>query len=195
CFYENIWYFGVTVKAKTDWRQHKTKPYSFSNSICMIIGKTLVSMASKGDKTNRLLDACCGVGTILLEACISGFNMEGCDINPKACNHTLKNLEHYSYAAKVHCSDIKDLDKKYDAAIIDLPYNLFSYSTDSITLHIIGSATKLTDRIVIVSISDIEPLIIKSGLKISDFGTVGKRGKSKFTRNIWVCEKEPIPTT
>ena len=40
------------------------------------------------------------------------------------------------------------------------------------------------------TLEDYEMIIKKSGLKISDFGTVKKRGKIKFTRNIWVCEKE-----
>ena len=192
CHYKNIWYFGVLIKNNPDWQKHKRKPFSFSNSISMKIAKTLVSISAKGNKNNQLLDACCGVGTALLEACYAGFNIEGCDINWKACKHSRKNLEHYNYTANVFCSDIKDLDKKYDAAIIDLPYNLYSYSDESITLNIIESTAKLTDRIVIVSISDIKPIIKKSGLTIADFCTVEKRGKSGFTRNIWICEKERI---
>lgn len=190
CNYENIWYFGVLIKQNSEWLKHKKKPRSFSNSICMTIAKSLVSIASEGNKTNKLLDACCGVGTIMLEACISGFNIEGCDINLNASKHTSENLEHYNYTTNVYCSDIKDLNKKYDAAIIDLPYNLYSYSDDSITSNIIESTAKLTARIVIVSISDIEAIIKKSGLKINDFCTVEKRGKTKFARSIWVCEKE-----
>ncbi|MBI9069838.1 MAG: methyltransferase [Salinivirgaceae bacterium] len=188
CHYNNIWYFGVLIKHNSDWFKHKKKPCSFSSAINMVIAKTLVSIASKGNKSNRLLDACCGVGTVLLEACISGFNIEGCDINWKACKYTRDNLAHYKYIAKVYCSDIKDLSCEYDTAIIDLPYNLYSFSNDTITLNIIESAAKLTPRIVIVSASDIETLITQSGLKISDFCSVGKKGK-KFTRNIWVCEK------
>ncbi|NQU54766.1 MAG: methyltransferase [Bacteroidetes bacterium] len=190
CNYKNIWYFGILIKHNTDWYKHKKKPCSFSSSINMDIAKSLVSIASNGNKTNELLDACCGVGTVMLEACISGFNIEGCDINLKACEYTRENLAHYNYTANVYCSDIKDIDKKYDAAIIDLPYNLYTYSNDTIALNIIESAAKLSTRIVIVSIADIETLIKKSGLKISDFCSVGKKGKAKFTRNIWVCEKE-----
>ncbi len=189
CSYKNIWYFGILKKHNTDWHKHKIKPCSFSSSINMDIAKSLVSIASSGNKTNQLLDACCGVGTVLLEGCISGFNIEGCDINFKACKYTRKNLEYYNYIANVYQSDIKDIDKKYDAAIIDLPYNLYTYSNDTIALNIIESAAKLTSRIVIVSIADIEVLIKKTGLKISDFCSVAKKGKSKFSRNIWVCEK------
>ena len=190
CNYENVWYWGILIKQNAEWRKHRNKPCSFSNSISMTIAKTLVSIASKGNKANELLDVCCGVGTVMLEACFSGFNIEGCDINANACKHTRVNIAHYNYTANVYCSDIKDIDKKYNATIIDLPYNLYSYSNDSITLNIIESTARLADRIVIVSISDIEANIKKSGLKISDFCTVEKRGKSKFTRNIWVCEKD-----
>jgi len=190
CHYKDVWYFGELVKNNVDWRNHKNKPCSFSNSLSIDIAKTLVSVASKGVKTNRLLDACCGVGTVLLEACFAGFNIEGCDINWKACKHSRENLAHYNYTANVYRSDIKDISEKYDAAIIDLPYNLYSYSNDDITSNIIESTTKLTDRIIIVSISDIKDIIEKFGLKISDFCPVEKRGKSKFTRSIWVCEKK-----
>ncbi len=190
CHHKGIWHFGVLIKHNTDWYKHKKKPCSFSSSINMDIAKTLVSIASQGNKTNQLLDACCGVGTVMLEACIAGFNIEGCDINWKACKSTRENLGHYNYTAKVYRSDIKDLDKKYDAAIIDLPYNLYTYSNDAIILNIIESAAKLAPRIVIVSNSDVESLIKQSGLKISDCCSVEKKGKSKFSRNIWVCEKE-----
>lgn len=185
---ENTWYFGVLVKHNSDWFKHKNKPCSFSSAINMDIAKTLVSIASKGDRSNRLLDACCGVGTVMLEACISGFDIEGCDINWKACRNTRENLAHYKYTAKVYRSDIRDLNNRYDTAIVDLPYNLYSSSNDEITLNILESAARLTARVVIVSTADIQPLIRESGLTISDSCSVGKKGK-KFARTIWVCEK------
>ncbi|WP_341224976.1 methyltransferase [uncultured Arcticibacterium sp.] len=189
CCQKNTWYFGILVKHQIGWHEHKKKPCSFSNSINMDIAKTLVSIASKGLKTNTLLDGCCGVGTAMLEACFAGFQIEGCDINYKAVKHSRENLAYYNYTAKVHCSDIKDLDQQYHAVIIDLPYNLYSYADDSIITNIIESAAKLSERVIIVSILDIESKIKKLGLKVTDFCTVDKKGKSKFTRNIWVCER------
>lgn len=188
CKHKNSWYFGVLFKHDFTWREHKKKPYSFSNSIGMDIGKTLVSIATEGNKNRKLLDACCGVGTILLEACIAGIQIEGCDIDSKRIDFTNKNLIHYGYKAKTNCCDIKDLNKTFDAAIIDLPYNLYSYSDDSITTKIIDSVSKLAKRIVIVSTSDISSKILDSGLKTTDSCIVEKRGKSKFYRKVWVCE-------
>ena len=189
CKNNNIYYFGVLLKHDIDWHKHKHKPCSFSNSINMDIAKSLVCIATKGDTSKDILDSCCGVGTIILEGCISGFNIEGCDINPKSCKHKEKNLNYYGYTSTIYCTDIKSIAKKYNTAIIDLPYNLYSYSNELITANIIHSTVKLTNRVIIVSITDIRNLINETGLQVIDSCSVQKRGKSKFSRKIWVCEK------
>ena len=189
CYYEGIWYFGNLIKDNFDWHKHKQKPCSYSNSISMHVAKALVNIAAKTNKESKLLDACCGVGTIMLEACFAGNNIEGCDINEKIYNHAQENLSHFNYTANVYHSDIKDISTKYETAIIDLPYNLFSYANDDSILHIIESTAKITDRLVIVSTSDITNLISNTGFKISDYCSIKKMGKAKFTRKIWVCEK------
>ncbi|MFK7807697.1 MAG: TRM11 family methyltransferase [Saprospiraceae bacterium] len=189
CYYEGLWYFGVLIKNDLTWNKHKKKPYSYSNSISINIAKALVNIAAKGNKEATLLDACCGVGTIMLEACFAGHDIEGCDISWKVCRNARENIAHFNYTAKIYRSDIKDIDKRYDAAIIDLPYNLLSSATDNDMLHIIESTAKISDRLVIVSITDITDLINKTGFKISDHCIVSKKGKRKFSRRIWVCEK------
>ena len=87
CCHQGVWCFGTLTKNKFDWHKHKQKPRSFSNSISLSIAKALVNIASMGNKESMMLDVCCGVGTIILEACFSGNNIEGCDINEKVCNY------------------------------------------------------------------------------------------------------------
>ncbi len=188
CFYQGTWYFGSLSKHNSDWFKHKNKPESFSSAINMDIAKVLVSLASKGDTNKKLLDAGCGVGTVMLEACTAGFDIEGCDIHWKACVATRKNLAHYGYTANVYRTDLKDHTSHYDAAIVDLPYNLFSHSDDDNALHIIRSAASLAHRLVIVSTSDISPIIQQAELCLVDQCNVEKKGKL-FSRNIWVCER------
>ena len=190
CYYKGIWYFGVLIKNSFAWHKHKEKPHSFSNSISINIAKALVNIAAQTNKETTLLDACCGAGTIMLEACFSGNNIEGCDINWKMCKHARKNLSHFNYSANIYCSDIKNISKRYEAAIIDLPYNLYSSADDTQILHIIKSTAEITNRLVIVSTSDITNFISKAGLRLSDYCDVSKRGKAIFTRKIWVCEKD-----
>jgi len=190
CHYEGIWYFGELINNSFDWHEHKQKPYSFSNSISIGIGKALVNIAAQAGKEKKLLDACCGVGTILLEACFAGYTIEGCDINEKTCNYARENLTHFNYIAPIHHSDIKDVTSKYEAAIIDLPYNLFTKVSDDTHAHIIESTVKLTNRLVIVSTTDITNLINHAGFTVVDYCSVSKRGKKTFSRKIWVCEKK-----
>jgi tRNA G10 N-methylase Trm11 len=189
CYCEGIWWFGMLIKNTFAWHKHNQKPHSYSNSISIHIAKALVNIAANADKEKKLLDACCGVGTIMLEACFAGNNMEGCDINWKICKDARENLAHFNYTANVFRSDIKDMSKRYDAAIIDLPYNLLSHATDTDTLHIIESTAAITDRLVIVSTSDITNLINATGFSISDYCSVSKKGNSNFARKIWVCDK------
>ncbi len=189
CTDQKQWYFGKLKRHDGDWRKHKNKPFSFSNSIDIHTGKTLVSLASKGNKAHALLDACCGAGTVLLEGAIAGFNISGCEINPRTFYHTVKNLNHYGYELDIHLSDVAELDKTYDGIIIDLPYNLYSASTDEVTQNIIQSAARMSTRVVIVSISDIEEVIASANLKVVDQCVVEKRGYSKFSRTIWLCER------
>jgi len=151
--------------------------------------KALINIAAQADKSKTLLDACCGVGTIMLEAHFADYTIEGSDINWKMCHRARANLAHFDYASEVFRSDIKDISQRYDAAIIDLPYNLFSTATEADLLHIIQSTADITDRIVIVSVSDIITQITTTGLKVMDYCSVPKKGKSKFARRVWVCER------
>lgn len=189
CNYEGIWYFGVLIKNNAAWHKHKKKPHTFCNSLKINIAKSLVNIAAKAKKERRLLDACCGVGTILLEACFAGNNIEGCDINSKACQKARANLSYFNYKANVYCSDIKDISQGYDAVILDLPYNLLSSATNNDIIHIIESTAAITDRIVIVYNSDISNLISQIGFTISDSCCVRKRGRANFSRTIWVCDR------
>ncbi len=189
CFYEGLWWFGVLNKNNFEWFKHKQKPCSYSNSISMPIAKALVNVAAQLDREKRLLDACCGVGTIMLEACFAGISIEGCDINWKLCHNARENLDHFNYQSIVYRSDIKDISEQYDAAILDLPYNLSSRVTESDIVHIVESAAKVADRLVIVSTSDISDVIIQTGFNVADHCCVRKSGKKTFARQIWVCER------
>lgn len=189
CHYGNYWYFGQVLKNNYAWLKHKEKPQSFSNSINIKIAKALVNIAVKGNCKLNLLDACCGVGTVMLEACFAGINIEGCDINWKVCVKSRENLAYFNYSAPVLRSDIKDITKHYDAAIIDLPYNLFSRADENTFLHIITSAAQITNRLVIVSTADITFAIKNAGMKVTGHASVKKMGKTLFERHIWLCER------
>lgn len=189
CHYKGYWFFGELLTDALEWHKHRSKPRSYSNSINGHIAKALVNIAAKGVKNTHLLDACCGVGTILLEACFAEHRIEGCDINWKVCQDAKQNLQHFNYFAPVHHTDIAELNTSYNAVIIDLPYNLYSTASEADVLHILQSSAQLAKRIIIVSIINLSELISEVGLTVSHHCAVGKYGKKSFERQIWICEK------
>lgn len=190
CLVDEKWYFGSIEKNSFDWHKHKQKPLSFSNSLDMSIAKSLLNIASKGYLDSKLLDICCGVGTVLLEGAFAGYNVIGCDINPKIVGYANKNLAHFKYTVPILNMDIKNVDTTFDAAMIDLPYNLFTKVSDDTHAHIINGAAQITNQLVIVSTTDISKIIKATGFTILDHCTVAKKGKKNFARIVWVCERD-----
>lgn len=187
CKHQGVWYFGEFVKNNVQWLAHGQKPFSFSNSLGLNLAKTLVNIAGQNNKATTILDACCGVGTILLEGCFAGYAITGCDINQKAAENARANLAHFNYSAQVHHANIARVTQRYDAVIIDLPYDLFTAATDVDMQGIITACAQLSGFILIVSVADITDMIRNAGLRVENRCVVAKKGKSSFARTVWVC--------
>lgn len=186
--YKDTWYFGILKQNDIIWKEHKFKPYSYSSSIDSDIAKVLVNIAGNGDMSKRIIDPCCGVGTVLLEGVFAGYSIIGCEINKKIARAARGNLKHFNYNAQVITGDIKDIDEVFDASIIDLPYGNFSITTKEELQSILKNAKRISKKIVFVSAKNITEEIEKEGLVIIDRCEVGKNENSEFIRYVWVCE-------
>jgi tRNA G10 N-methylase Trm11 len=100
-YINDYWYFGILEENKGDWYLHKDKPRSYSSAINARIAKALVNIATKGDFNKRIIDPCCGVVTILIEALYSGYTITGMDINKKVVHDTLENLAYFNYIGSI----------------------------------------------------------------------------------------------
>ena len=187
-FYKGMWYFGILKQNDITWKEHKEKPYSYSSSIDSDIAKVLVNIAGNGDISKRIIDPCCGVGTVLLEGVFAGYSIKGCEINRKIAKAARGNLKHFNYNAQVITGDIKDIDEVFDASIIDLPYGNFSMTTQDELQSILKSAKRISKKIVLVSAKNITEEIKNENLAILDQCEVGKNENSDFIRYVWVCE-------
>ncbi|NRW77833.1 hypothetical protein [Clostridium beijerinckii] len=58
-----------------------------------------------------------------------GIDVVGCEINKSIAENAKKNLEFYGYENVVTNGDMNEIEEKYDTAIIDLPYGLFTPTT------------------------------------------------------------------
>jgi len=186
--YEGKWYFGIVVFNTMLWQKHSSKPNSYSSSLNINTAKAILNIAAQGDISKKIIDPCCGVGTVLLEGSYSGYDITGCEINPKVAYKARDNLKHYGYQGPVILKDIKDLDGYYDAAVVDLPYGNLSQSDEFDMLEIIRHAARISKRQVLVSSIDLTEKICEEGLVFVDRAVVYKNRNKRFARYIWVCE-------
>jgi tRNA (guanine10-N2)-dimethyltransferase len=189
--YQGQWLFGPVMHNQADWQQHAQKPHPYSNSFGIKLAKALVNIAAQGDFRLRLVDPCCGAGTVLLEGLYGGYDIQGFDINKKVAWDAQRNLEHFGFSPRVQCADITDIADQqayFDSAIVDLPYGLFTVIKDHTQQLIIRAAQKLAQRLVFVSHDDISSLLEDCGLRIADRCTLAKRRVAAIVRHIWVCE-------
>lgn len=180
----NRWYFGEYEKNDFEWHINDKKPYSYSNSLGIKLARALVNIAGGNDVNIKMVDPCCGVGTVVIEGVSMGFNIKGFDINKQICSNARRNLEFFGYNDVVKGMDIKDIEEKFDVAIIDLPYGLFTPIRPSEQMDIINSARKIADKLILVTFEDMDEFVYNAGFKIIDRCKVSK---GKFIRYISIC--------
>lgn len=181
-----MWRLGILLEPERAWLNHKQKPQNYSTGLSSRIARALVNLAVPRLGGVALLDPCCGMGNVLIEALSMGITAEGRDINPLAVRGARVNLRHYGYDDnKVAIQDMNTMQGHYDAAILDLPYNLCSVFPEEEKLQMLQSLRRLSDRAVIVSIEPLRELLLSSGWKVLRHCTTRK---GSFVREIWLCE-------
>lgn len=189
-YHEERWYFGVLKENNLKWRMHQQKPHSYSSSLGISLAKALINIAGAGKMECRIIDPCCGAGTVLLEGAFAGYEMVGCELNFKVAKAARINVAHFDYDVPVTIGDIEDIKADYDAVILDLPYDNFTRADDETILKIIRNGRRLGTKVVIVSAKDISEILKLQGLQIVDYCSVPKNNKRSFSRYVWVCVSE-----
>jgi tRNA (guanine10-N2)-dimethyltransferase len=189
--YQGEWLFGEVVHNRADWQKHAQKPHPYSNSLGIKLAKALVNIAAQGDFSCRIVDPCCGAGTVLLEGLYAGYDLEGFDINKKVSWDARKNLEYFGFPQKAQCRDIAEISQTYDAAIVDLPYGLFTVIKDHTQSHIIREAARIASRVIFVAHENLEETLKQEGFTILKRCRLAKRRVAAIVRHIWVCFQGP----
>ncbi|MDF2834615.1 MAG: methyltransferase, partial [Paenibacillus sp.] len=132
------------------------------------------------------LDPCCGMGTVLVEALSMGIDAEGVEINPLAARGARINLEHFGYSGRlVTKGDMRQWSGHYDAAILDMPYNLCSVLPSKEQSVMLKALRGLADRAVVVTTENIVSRLVEAGFVVI---REAKLSKGTFTRFISVVE-------
>ncbi|MGL4403457.1 MAG: TRM11 family SAM-dependent methyltransferase [Fusobacteriaceae bacterium] len=183
--YRDLWFFGVYEKNSFSWQNRVDKPHSYSNSLDVKLGKTLINLATGGDKTNKVADVCSGIGTIVIEGLAMGVDIVGYEINDIIADNANQNLIHYGFHPAVTNRDMHLIREFFHSSILDIPYGIFSHITREEQQNLINKCREISKRMILVSFENLEDMIAKSGFKILDKATLPK---GKFQRHIWICE-------
>lgn len=185
---EGRFYLGHYEKSEPVWMKHVNKPQGYSTALNARTARTLVNILNPHAKPLKLMDPCCGIGTLLVEAASMGIPMSGRDKNPLACVGARENLAYYNYPLQmdVQVGLIQDVEDFYDAVVVDLPYNLYTHSSYDQQMDLIHHAARIADRVVIVTIEPMDEAIQAAGLRIVDRAETIKQ---RFKREILLCEK------
>lgn len=180
----DTYYFGDVEYGELVWQQHIDRPVQYSTALSAKHARALVNITAPKLEEVRIIDPCCGVGTVVIEALSMGANIVGRDMNWLVTSGSRQNIEHFGYEGIIELGPIEEVIETYDCAIIDMPYNLFTHSTDGNKQSIIASARRIAKRVVFVSSEDLRTDIEAEGFTIQDGCQIKKQ---QFVRNVYVC--------
>ncbi len=179
------WYFGTYHKNQATWFRQMKKPRSYSIALSTRVARAAVNMAAPRTRGIKMIDPCCGIGTVMVEALSMGIDIVGRDINPQIAAGARTNIAHFGFKSEVTLGDIADITEHYDAAVVDMPYNLYSRITPEEQYAILVNTRRIADRVVIVAIEAMDEMIGAAGFTIID-RCVAKKGT--FSRHLMLCE-------
>lgn len=149
---EGEWIFGLYSKNSFNWHKFDKKPHSYSNSLPLRHARAICNLASKGDKSTKIIDPCCGVGTVVLNALDLGLNIKGFEILPQIACNSRNNLEYFGYKRDIIMQgDMHNIHDTYDVAILDLPYGLFTQTTFEEQKALIVKSLKISNELILIT--------------------------------------------
>ena len=91
----NRWAFGRYTKSESIWFQHQKKPHSYSTALSTRVARAVANIAAPHPEGVKVIDPCCGIGTVLVEALSMGIDIVGSDMNQLVVQGSRKNIEHF----------------------------------------------------------------------------------------------------
>ncbi|WP_168119734.1 methyltransferase domain-containing protein [Paenibacillus sp. HB172176] len=184
--YNGGWLFGECEDHNAVWLKHRMKPQNYSTALPARAARAIVNTAA-GFRIEgmKMIDPCCGMGTVLIEALSMGIMAEGMDRNPLAVKGARINLRHFGYGNLVRLGDMREIAGSYDTAVIDLPYNLCSVMETEELLSMLRTLRRIARRAVVITTEHREEQLEAAGFTLKH-GAVLRKGA--FARQISVVE-------
>lgn len=179
------WLFGEYEKNDYSWHQHDKKPHTYSSSLNFRVARALINIGVGPDTGLTLIDPCCGIGTVVIEALSMGIDARGYDINPPVACNAQQNLSYFGYPHVITEGDMHSIEEHFDVSIIDIPYGLYRPVTHGEQQEIIRTARRISKRLILVSFENMDEMIREAGFELREKARVSK---GRLVRYVNVCE-------
>ncbi len=179
------WIFGTYERNDYRWHRHDKKPHTYSSSISFRVARALVNIGIGPDTTRTLIDPCCGVGTVVIEALSMGIDAKGYEINAPVAGSARQNVIFFGHPDVITEGDMHESEDHFDVAIIDIPYGLYQAITAQQQQEIIKTARRICRRLILVTLENMDAMIREAGFEIIDEARVTK---GQMVRRVCVCE-------
>lgn len=186
-FLDGKYYFGMLTRNKS-WHKYERKPYSYSHSLPVKIARTALNLGIGDHPEMKVIDPCCGVGTVVLEGLDLGLDIVGSDINRYVAYKARCNLQYFGFDPEIiQRRDIHVITDHYDLAVMDVPYGIVEpFSVDQ-QLDLVREAYRISDRLMLITHVKLNHEIEKIGYTIKT-QCVYRRGG--FARFLSLCIKK-----
>ena len=179
---EKIWFARLLSESDNMWLAHNQRPHVTSSSLPARLARVLVNLVARpGD---RLLDPCCGTGTIVMSAAHSGIRAVGYDLNLRMIGATTKNLQHFGLTADVALGDARQVRGQFDAIATDLPYGINLTKDKSQDAEILANLRTCAPKAGFIDLRDLSKPLNDSGYQIE---TILPVPKLSIVRRIFIA--------
>ncbi|MFW6158061.1 MAG: TRM11 family SAM-dependent methyltransferase [Planctomycetota bacterium] len=176
-----VW-FGPTLDApEREWKRFVEKLHECSCALPGRVARAVCNLVVRGGE--RVVDPCCGSGTLLLNAADLGASVTGFDVNKKMVGATNANLLYFGFRAAAEQADAAEVTGEYDLVVTNLPYGKMSAVTPAEEGRLVRNIVPLAPRGVLVTTSHIAEPIAAAGAHVEQTIPLSK---FTMTRYIYV---------
>ena len=178
---EGLW-FGRRVPAgEADWKRLVHKRHTCSSALPSQVARAVCNLVIRGGE--RVVDPCCGTGSLLAHAAALGARVTGFDINWKMVRATNQNLEHFGFDPAASQADAAEVAGAFDVTLANIPYGHMSPVSEETSHRIVRNIVGLAPRGAIVAVRDLSGDIREGGAEVRE--TI-RLPKSHLIRRIFV---------
>jgi len=179
---EEIWLGEVKSESTGSWGEHSQKMHPYSSALPTRLARAMVNLvAAPGD---RIIDPCCGSGTILIEAVSIGIKAAGCDINPKLVTISIDNLRYFGLEGMVMLADARNISGNFDAVVTDLPYGRNCPMDEQLCSEILKNLRNLAPKSAVVTGENMSGLLSQMGYDVRSVTPVPKTSLIRYIHVI-----------